>query len=222
PSAFAVPHRIVGFVNYRREFIKHLATTVSFYYEGANLDRISYIYNGDVNRDGFNQDLIYVPRDARNPAEIRLAGHTYGTGQNAVTVSAAQMAELLEQFIEKVPYLRKNRGNIVSRNGALAPWFHRVDFRFLQDVFTNIGKTKNTLQFSLDCYNFLNLLSKNWGIRQITTLRNPLEVVSIDAQGIPTFRMSAISGRPVTEAFQNQVSTATTYGIQLGLRYIFN
>ena len=222
PSAFAVPHRIVGFVNYRREFIKHLATTVSFYYEGANLDRISYIYNGDVNRDGFNQDLIYVPRDARNPAEIRLAGHTYGTGQNAVTVSAAQMAELLEQFIEKVPYLRKNRGNIVSRNGALAPWFHRVDFRFLQDVFTNIGKTKNTLQFSLDCYNFLNLLSKNWGIRQITTLRNPLEVVSIDAQGIPTFRMSAISGRPVTEAFQNQVSTAATYGIQLGLRYIFN
>lgn len=219
PSAFAIPHRIVGFVSYRKEFLKHLASTVSLFYDGRNVDRISYIYNGDVNRDGQNQDLMYVPRDARNPSEIRLAGFTYPNGQ---VVSASQMSELLEQFIEASPYLKNQRGNIVERNGGLAPWFHRVDFRFLQDIFANIGKTKNTLQFSFDCYNFLNLLNKDWGIRKQTTLRNPLQVVSVDAQGIPTFRMATFNNAPITAPFQDVISTSTTYSIQVGLRYIFN
>ncbi|MCU0389067.1 MAG: hypothetical protein MUE71_10720 [Chitinophagaceae bacterium] len=166
-----------------------------------------------------NQDLMYVPRDARNASEIRLAGFTYPNGQ---VVSAAQMAELLEQFIEATPYLKNQRGNIVERNGSLDPWFNRVDFRFLQDIFTDIGKTKNTLQFSFDCYNFLNLLSKDWGIRKQTTLRNPLQVVSVDAQGIPTFRLSTFDNGPITAPFQDVISTSTTYSIQLGLRYIFN
>ncbi|MCU0389068.1 MAG: hypothetical protein MUE71_10725, partial [Chitinophagaceae bacterium] len=52
PSSFAIPHRIVGFVSYRKEYLKHLATTVSLFYDGRSVGRTSYIYNGDVNRDG--------------------------------------------------------------------------------------------------------------------------------------------------------------------------
>lgn len=219
PSSFAIPHRLVGFITYRKEYLKHLATTVSLFYDGRAVDRISYIYNGDVNRDGNTQDLMYVPKDARNSSEIRLAGFTYPNGQ---VVSAAQMADLLENFIEASPYLKKQRGNIVERNGGLVPWFNRVDARFLQDIFTNIGKTKNTLQFSVDCYNFLNLLNKDWGIRKQTTLRNPLQVVSVDAQGIPTFRMSTFDNGPITAPYQDLISTGTTYSIQLGFRYLFN
>lgn len=219
PSAFAIPHRVVGYVSYRKEFLKHLASTVSFFYDGRHVGRVSYIYGGDVNRDGLNQDLMYVPRSASDPSEIRLTGFTY---PNGTVVTAAQMATLLDQFIDASPYLRKQRGNIVERNGALVPWNSRVDFRFLQDIFTDIGKTKNTLQFSFDCYNFLNLMSKNWGIRQQTTLINPLQVTGIDAQGIPSFRMNTFQGGPVTTPFQDQVSTATTYSFQLGVRYIFN
>lgn len=219
PSSFAIPHRLVGFVSYRKEYLKHLATTVSLYYDGRAVDRVSYIYNGDVNRDGNNQDLMYVPTNSRDAGQIRLSAFTYPNGQ---VVSATQMADLLEGFIEASPYLKKHRGQIVERNGGLVPWFNRVDARFLQDIFTNIGKTKNTLQFSVDCYNFLNLLSKDWGIRKQTTVRNPLQVVSVDAQGIPTFRLSTFNNGPITAPYQDIISTSTTYSIQLGLRYIFN
>ena len=67
-SNFAVPHRIVANISYRFEYIKHLATTISAYYEGASLGNFTYIYNGDVNNDGNTADLMYIPKD---PSEIK-------------------------------------------------------------------------------------------------------------------------------------------------------
>jgi hypothetical protein len=45
---------------------------------------------------------------------------------------------------------------------------------FLQDIFTDIGKRKHTLQLSIDVFNFGTLLSKNWGVMKQTVLNNPL------------------------------------------------
>jgi hypothetical protein len=218
-SNFAVPHRIVGNVSYRIEYLKHLATTISFFYDGKSGGTYSYVYNGDLNNDGNNgADLMYVPNNAKDPNEIQFqASFLY---PNGVSYTAAQMGELFYNYIEQDPYLRKHKGQVVQRNGAKLPWVNRLDMKLVQDIFSNVGKQRHTLQFTADIYNVLNLVNHDWGIRKQTTVTNPLQLNTVVA-GVPNFRLTAFNGAPVFSSFQDNVSTATTYAIQLGVRYIF-
>ncbi len=216
-SNFAVPHRIIANVSYRKEYLKHLGTTISLFYEGSHQGRYSYIYNGDINWDGYSQDLMYVPKNATDVNEIRFVDKSYANG---VTYTAAQQAQLFEAYIEQDPYLKKNRGQVVERFGAKTPWFNRVDAKLIQDIFTNIGKNRHTLQLTADVYNLANLLNKDWGIRKLFTVNNPLRVESITA-GVPSFSISPFNNAPVTQSFFDNVSTATTWSMQIGIRYIF-
>ena len=50
--------------------------------------------------------------------------------------------------------------------------------KLTQDIFTDIGGHKNTLQFTVDVLNALNLIDKSWGIKQITIVANPLKYVN--------------------------------------------
>ena len=115
-----------------------------------------------------------------------------------------------------------------ERNGALLPWLHRFDFKLLQDVFANIGKQKNTLQFSIDIINLGNMLNSHWGIRQglITGANTLLRKKSVSNEGVPTFTMNTVSVNRETilptTAIRDITTTATTWSMQIGLRYIFN
>jgi len=100
------------------------------------------------------------------------------------------------------------------------PWYHRMDFNFQQDLFNNFGKNRNTLQFNLAVVNFLNLLNKDWGIKKSFIVNNPLRVASV-TNGTPSFQLATFNNVPVTNTFTNVNSTTTTWGIQLGLKYIF-
>ncbi|MES2418118.1 MAG: carboxypeptidase regulatory-like domain-containing protein [Bacteroidota bacterium] len=219
-SAYAVPHRVVANISYRKEYLKHLATTLSLFFEGSNQGVFSYVVNGDMNGDGNSSaDLMYIPRTG----ETRFEQYVQGTGATAVTFTVAQQEQAFEQFINNSPYLKKHRGEFASRNAALLPWFNKVDLRLLQDVFINTGKnaTKQTLQFSVDVLNAGNLINKNWGTYQRTILNNPLTYRSIDAANKPTYRLQNVSNQLVTNPFQDLISPTSTYSIQLGLRYIF-
>ncbi|TMI97433.1 MAG: hypothetical protein E6H06_01665 [Bacteroidetes bacterium] len=216
---FAVPHRIVGNVSYRFEYIKHLATTVSMIYEGAVNGTYSYVYNGSLNNQGLaSANLMYVPKDATNPAEILFKNNvTYANGQ---TYTSAQQAQIFENYIRQDPYLSKHRGQITERNGAKRPWYNRVDMKLMQDIFTNVGKRRHTIQLSADIYNVANLINHYWGARKIYTINNPLKVESV-SNGVPTFSITPYNGAPVTQSFINTISTSTTWAVQLGVRYIF-
>lgn len=218
---FAIPHRIIGMVSYRVEYFKHLGTTISFVYEGAPQGRYSYIYNGSVTNQGNNNaNLMYIPKDATNPNEIKFVDRSYTVNGQTVSYTAAQQGQIFEKYIQQDPYLRNHRGQVAERNGAQYPWYNRLDMKFLQDIFTNIGKQRHTLQFSADIFNVFNLLNNEWGIRQLYTVRNPLTLSSVSG-GVPSFYITSYNGLPVTETFVNNVSTSTTWAIQLGLRYIF-
>ena len=217
-AAGVLPSRIIGTLSYRKEYLKHLATTISFFYEGASLGRFSYVVNGDLNFDGNNTtDLMYVPKNA---SEINFVAQNAGSGITAAT--AQQQSDAFFQFVGNSPYLNKIRGQYAGRNAATLPWYDRVDFKILQDVFANIGKRKNTIQVSLDILNFTNLLSSNWGVIKATTVRNPLIFDSIDpVSGAPRYRMSQIGGKLVTNPYQIVNSFASTWRMQFGIRYIF-
>ncbi|MFI5187567.1 MAG: carboxypeptidase regulatory-like domain-containing protein [Chitinophagales bacterium] len=222
-SAYAVPHRILATFSYRVEYVKHLASTFTFIYEGENQGLVgttptytfSYIYNGDINNDGNSADLIYVPKD---PSEIQFVN--LPASGTTPSFTAQQESDAFFQYVAQDKYLSKHMGQTVERNGAKFPFFHRVDFNFQQELFKNIGHDRNTLEFDCSVVNFLNLLSHDWGIKKQYIVNNPLKLVSV-TNGIPSYQMATFNGDLVRSTFINVNSTITTWGIQLGLKYIF-
>jgi hypothetical protein len=212
-SNFAIPHRVVANFSYRKEYVKHLATTISLFYEGGSAGTYSYIYNGDINNDGNSADLMYIPKD---PSEIQFKDKVYGN----VTYTAKQQSDIFFQYIDQDPYLSKHKGQVAERNGAKYPWYNRLDMKFAQDLFTSIGDRRHTLQFTADFINFLNLLNKDWGIKKLYTVNNPLRIENV-TNGVPVFSLTPYNGAPVSQTFVNNVSTQSTWGVQLGLRYSF-
>lgn len=218
-TSFAVPHRIIGNVSYHFEYLSHLGTTISFIYEGAHNGTYSYVYNGSLTNQGQNSaNLIYIPKDATNPAEIQFKNNVlYPNGQ---TYTSAQQAQIFEAYIQQDPYLNKHRGQLAERNGAKRPWYNRVDMKLVQDIFAKVGPRRHTIQLSADIFNVANLLNHDWGARKIYTINNPLRVENV-TNGIPTFSITSYNGAPVTQTFINNISTSTTWAMQLGVRYIF-
>src|SRR5207244_1625410 len=95
-AGFVLPDRLSANISYRKEYIKHLATTISVFYNGSIDYRFTYTYSGDFNRDGVSgNDLIYIPRDA---SEISFSGsatpNTNFTYPNGVTLTPQQMSDI--------------------------------------------------------------------------------------------------------------------------------
>ena len=66
---------------------------------------------------------------------------------NGIVYTPAQQAQLFEDYINQDKYLKKHRGQYAERNGAQVPWRNQVDFKLIQDVFTNIGKNNIAIRF---------------------------------------------------------------------------
>jgi hypothetical protein len=220
---YVVPDRVVATLSYRKEYFKNLATTISAFYNGSINGRYSYVYDGDFNRDGINgNDLMYIPT-ASQVQQMLFVSNTV----NGVSYDQATQRVLLERFIQQDKYLRAHRGQYAERNGAQLPWLNRVDVKILQDLFANIKGTKNTLQFSIDIFNFGNLLNPGWGkLKTINNSRvlgvtNPNNLIP-GGTVLPTYRLGSGNGDILTKTFRDNVSIASTYSIQFGLRYIFN
>jgi hypothetical protein len=246
-SNFLQQHRVIASLSYRREYLNHLGTTFSLFYEAAPAGRFSYTYAGDMNGDnsgGAGNDLIYVPR---NQSEIVLRDITISANQGGGTYSAAQQWTDLNKYIDQDDYLKTRRGEYAERNGAVRPWQNRLDVRLLQDLFTSIGDNKNTLQLSIDVFNIGNLLNSSWGTLRTANVSNPLSFAGYDQQGRPNFTFPYLTnqsivtpaipasggnpavpavlapGVPLTKTFRNETGgLGSRWQAQVGIRYIFN
>ncbi|WP_426490563.1 TonB-dependent receptor [Hymenobacter sp. 102] len=225
---FLQQHRVVGSLSYRKEYLGHLATTLSLFMDAGPQGRVTYTYNGDLNGDGQNNnDLIYIPR---NQGEIVLRDITVA----GTTYTAAQQWSDLDAYISQDKYLSKRRGEYAERNGGVAPWINFVDARILQDVFTNIGNTKNSLQFSFDIFNVGNLINKEWGVGQSANRSGLLTFSDFESgTGKPRFTYPYLvnpttsngvttPGTPLSQTFRYNTGEGSRWRMQVGLRYIFN
>jgi hypothetical protein len=201
------PHRVVGTVNYSIEYLKIFASTISFFFNGYKGDAYSYIYSGDANSDGTtSNDLMYIPKDASE--------FIWSSGADAAAYFAFQAQD---------PYLSKHQGEYAYRNAAYNPWNKRLDMRFMQDFKVKAGKSMNTLELSIDIINFMNLLNSSWGLNQSYVTNSPIIFGGKDlATGKLKASMRKIGGQYVMKSFQDPSTVAGTYGIQLGVRYLFN
>jgi hypothetical protein len=189
-----------------------MASTFGMFIEVGQGNRYSYTYAGDLNQDAIaNNDLLYVPA---NQSEIN-----FGTIVDGVGVPASNAAEqwtALNAFIEQDPYLKDRKGQYAERNGVTLPWFSQLDFRFMQDFNFKVKDRKNTIQVSLDVMNLGNLLSSNWGVRQLLRTGNPIKVNGLDSNNVPYYQFDT----NLKSSYVDDFSTRSKWQLQLGVRYI--
>lgn len=220
-SGFDPGHRIVGNLNYSKEYIGHLKTTVSLSYFGQSGRVVSYIYddyNGDFTSEAYRgPQLIYVPTSS---SDIVFADDA---------TAAAQWAEL-DAFINGNDYLKTRRGDYAERNGSRLPFENRFDFRIAQDIFVNAGDRRQTLQITFDIFNIGNMINNKWG-RIYYASNGNLDVIEfvdiIDDPSTPsadeTLPRFAFN-RPTDDKpwrIDDSGLNSSRWQAQLGVRYIF-
>lgn len=211
-------HRFIAAFTYRKEYFKFGATQVGLFWETANIGTASYIYSGDLNGDGgTSNDLLYIPK---NVSEMVFEQYT-PTGSTRIFTVAEQEAAWAA-YIQQDKYLNANRGNYAERGGVLLPLITRADFSLVQEFFTGIGGSKNTIQFRLDIRNVGNLLNKDWGVGKTMVSTSPLIARGADAQGRARYRLRNIGDDLMTETYRQSLTISDVYRIQFGVRYIFN
>lgn len=227
-SDFAMGHRITAGLTYRKEFLNNLATTFSLFYEGTSGRPISYVIDGSefmVNENGDDASLIYVPEDA---SELTWSG------------SAAEQqaqAEAFDQFIESSDYLSSRRGEYVERNASRTPFESIIDLKIKQELFADLMDRRQSLEFTLDIFNFTSLLGDlfdtSWGTRYNVGngVYEPIEFEEFQdaANGdyTPVYNLNYDSSQiqTVDDMFQQNVHDFGTYSsrwlMQFGVRYTF-
>ena len=151
-SRFDRPHKVVASAR-TRLLPRFGGTGISMMYVGQSGVPYSYVYEGDVNGDGFNgprasrlaNDLIYIP------------AASYDLPTNFVSQI------LWETLLEVEECLREQMNRILARNTCQTPWSHRLDLRVSQ----TIEARGFSAEMTLDMLNVLNLLNSSWGVVHI-------------------------------------------------------
>ncbi|TAE24029.1 MAG: TonB-dependent receptor [Cytophagales bacterium] len=207
-SQFGNQHRVVGTIG--KKFVYgggDWATTISAVAEYAKGGRFSYTYFGDLNNDGSGlNDLLFIPTNSQVD-QMKFEGND--AQQNAQRAG-------FKSFIAQDEYLSSRQGQYAERYASLSPWYSNWDVRILQDY--NLPN-KKLLQLSIDVLNAGNLISSNWGVRQIasyTGLAQPLGVRT-DASGVPIYSFDT----SVRSTFFNDTQLTSRWRMQVGLRLTF-
>lgn len=213
-SRYGLTHRFIASLGYKVEY-GNFGSSFSGFYEYGKGGRYSYTYSGDLNQDGIaNNDLLYVPSGA---TDINI-GTVDGTGTGVPAADAAAQYSALSAFIDQDPYLSTRKGDYAERHGAQLPGFGQLDFRFVESYKFEIAGKPNQLQLSVDILNIGNLISSNWGVRQLANNTTPLTVNGVDNSGTPWFSFDTT----LQDSYINDVSLASKWRMQIGVRWIFN
>ena len=214
-------HRFFVSANYRKEYFGFGGTAFSLFWETRTINNASYLFSGDLNGDSATgNDLIYIPR---NTGEMNFQDIT-----GAVPFTAAQQAAAWEAYIQQDAYLSKHRGEYAERGGVFLPMLKRMDLSISQDVFKQLGGSKQRFQFRVDFVNFGNLLNSNWGVSQRLVNNTPLIVpttaqgTAVDSQGRAQYRMRVINGQLMSKSYEQTADLNDVYRVMFSFRYFFN
>lgn len=227
-SNFDLRHRIVSVNSFNFRWNEHHNTNFAVFYSGQSGSPYSVIYSSSPNafNNSSNATLPYIPANANdiNLADIKDAGGN-------VTYSAAQQRADMEAFITGDAYLSKHRGQYAERNALRTPWNHSLDLKLLHNWSFKVSKQRsNSLQVSVDVFNFLNLLNNDWGHQYFVTNVNNYTVPLFKATNDASGKTPASVGYTPTYQFQKPPFNGQYYTVdpissrwqlQLGLKYSF-
>jgi len=221
-SLFEQPHRIVANVSYTFE---PTGTALSLIYFGESGSRFHYLYdNGDLNADGVENDLIYIPRSTTDANEIMFVAD----GANTVAMQQANF----EEFISSQSCLDEQRGQVMDPGSCQEPWRNTFNLSVRQSLGDlGLGNAFNTdaldrLTIQWDVFNLANLINRDWGHIRTGGFAGA-QILNLEYDGLEDPAGSLINGgtRPQfiwtdTEAFNSQ-NILSNYRMQLSIRYAF-
>ena len=133
-------------------------TTIGLIYTGNSGAPFSIYTYGDMNGDGVNNDLMFIPTDAQID-QLAAAGHFAATSK----YTTEQQVANFKQWLANDEYLSSHRGEFCERNGDYEKWENRLDLHLDHKFGFKVGKEIRYLQIGFDIINFTNMLSKKWG-----------------------------------------------------------
>ncbi|MEP7164072.1 MAG: TonB-dependent receptor [Ferruginibacter sp.] len=217
-SDFDLGHRIFALVSKKFTYMKgHMATTISFAYNGQSGSPYSYTMTGAAFiGDGVtNNDLMYIPAGRAEMDQMTFV--TNGT------LTPAQQKDQFEEFIQSDKYLRTHRGKFAERNGARSPFTNILDANIQQDFSIKTGAVRHTLSVRFDIFNLTNLIDKNAG-RQYFFNFDQAQVLNVASftGSTPNYRFNKPTNNKVG-AISDGISAfnSSRWNGQLTIRYSF-
>jgi len=216
-SQYVTPDRIVANATIHDKSGNHYSLIYETWRGGFNT---SYLVSNDMNGDGYQYDVVYVPTDQEVAnGEFRF-------------VSEDDKIRFMD-FVHSDDYLSSRQGKYTEAYSVYSPWVHRIDFSYKHDFKLEVGKTKHTLQLSLDVKNVLNFFNSEWGVSKIANLdystapsssvqySRILKFEGVDADGYATFSTpKAINGN--TSKWNPYHSLGQCWYASVGIKYFFN
>ena len=147
-SQYVTPDRFFANLSYSDKCGNHFGIIYETWRGGYNY---SYMTQNDINGDGYNYDLIFIPTDEQ-------------VANGDFRFVSEEDADRFLDYVHNDKYLSKHQGEYAEAYSVYSPWVHRIDFSYKHDFKVRIGKSVNTLQLSFDLKNALNLFNSNWGV----------------------------------------------------------
>ncbi|MDR2584759.1 MAG: TonB-dependent receptor [Prevotellaceae bacterium] len=209
-SQYTTPDRLVASITASDKGGNHYSLLYEGWHGGASY---SFMTTNDINGDGYNYDVIYVPTDE----EVASRQFRF--------VSEDSKTRFMD-YVHANDYLKNRQGKYAEAYSVFSPWVHRVDFGYKHDFVVKAGNTKNTLQLSLDIKNVMNLFNSSWGVAkylnpQIGSEARILKYEGVDADGFATYSTPAvINGN--TKTFTSSTGLGQCWYASIGIKFIFN
>lgn len=168
-------------------------------YVGNSGRPFSLVVNRDINGDdAAANDLAFIfdPNSPSTPRDVADALRRVMANDSSIARD----------------YISSRIGQFAERNGLRAPWVHRFDIGLTKRLATIRGQQA---ELSVDVFNFLNLLNKEWGGQRFAGGTQSLyDVVSFD-QSTRQYKYR------VNENVGVLRRTGNPYQLQAGVRYSF-
>lgn len=209
-SQYNTPDRIVASLTAHDKSGNHYSFIYEGWRGGANY---SYMTTNDINSDGYNYDVVYVPTDAE-------------VANNQFRFVTEDDKTRFMDYVHANSYLKNRQGKYAEAYSLYSPWVHRIDFSWKHDFVVNAGKDMHKLQLSFDIRNVMNLFNSKWGVAKylnpaIGSEARILKYEGVDADGVATFSTpAAINGD--TKTFTPSISLGQCWYASIGIKYIFN
>ena len=208
-SEYVTPDRVVASASYNDKCGNHFSLIYEAWRGGYNY---SYMTANDMNGDGYNYDLIYIPTDEQ-------------VANNEFRFVSEDDAKRFMDYVHADKYLSKNQGKYAETYSVYSPWVHRVDFSYKHDFKIKAGENVNTLQLCVDLKNVLNIFNSNWGVSKYM---NPslgegriLKYEGYDKDGYATFSTPAsVNGN--VQVWNPSISIGQCWYASVGIKYMFN